>query len=60
MFSFDVHKLKFKVSIRSDVFELRYDEISFVYNDSMVVVVGGGVVLFEFSDRLSLSLSRSI
>ena len=54
MFSFDVHKLKFKVSIRSDVFELRYDEISFVYNDSMVVV------LFEFSDRLSLSLSRSI
>ena len=27
MFSFDVHKLKFKVSIRFDVFELRYDEI---------------------------------
>ena len=27
---FDVHKLKFKVSIRSDVFELRYDKISFV------------------------------
>ena len=36
MFSFDVNKLKFEVSLRFDVFELRYDDISFLFYDSMV------------------------
>ena len=47
MFSIDVHKLKFKVSIRSDVFKLRYDEISFLkklHDGRVAGWVGGWLV----------------
>ena len=50
---FDVNKLKFKVSLRSDMFELSYDEIA----DAFELVYGGVVVVgwvdCENSDRSS-------
>ena len=60
-FSFDVHKLMFKVSIRSNVVELKCDEISSA--GIMILWWGwGGAILIENSElcHLMAKLKKNI